>query len=136
MKGNVLKSMIIGAIVITVTIAGWLSFASTLSTEYGIGLELGRLNRSVEVIDEIGEAYELFEEEENMSENWLGTIIYSGGKILWSFITLIIGIPGTLGDLIHDFALVIGIPPLFLAGISALILTIGLFALLDLLSKG
>jgi len=137
MKGeNKLKTMLFLGIIISVVIAGSLSFIKNLATEYEMNPNLQSLNHSVEIEDEIKEAYELFENEENVQSNWLGNTIITGGKIIWSFITLIIKVPGMLGDLIHDLGNVLGIPPIFLAGASVLLLLIGIFALIEILSSG
>ena len=137
MKGeNKIKTMIFLGIIITVVIAGSLSWISTLSAEYGLTPDLDSLNHSVELEDEINQAYELFEDEENVQSNWLGDTIVTGGKIIWSFITLTIKTPGLIVDLVQDLGKVVGIPPIFLAGVGVLLLTVGLFAILDILSSG
>ncbi len=71
-----------------------------------------------------------------MQSNWLGDTIVTGGKIIWSFITLTIKTPGLLVDLVQDLGNVIGIPTIFLAGAGIILLAVGLFALLDILSSG
>ena len=135
MKGeNKLKTMIILGIIITVVIAGTVSCIATLSAEYSLTPNLGTINKSVELGDEINQAYELFEDEENVQSSWLGDTIVTGGKIIWSFITLTIKTPGLIVSLVQDLGKVLGVPPIFLAGIGVIILTIGLFAVLDILS--
>jgi len=136
MKGeNNLKTMVYLAIVITVVIGSTLSIIDNLSRANGLSPDLQTLNHSIVIDDELEEAYNLFKNEENIQSNWLGDQIVTGGKIIWSFITLMIETPGMIIDLIKDLGSIIGIPPIFLLGVGAFLLAVGLFALLDILSS-
>lgn len=137
MKGeNAIKKMLIIAVLITVLIAGTLSFLGATSEKYGKSPNVQTLNRSIEIQDEIQDIYELFENEENIQSNWLGDTLVTGGKIVWGFITLVIKVPGSLGDLVHDLGTAIGIPTIYLVAGSVIILIVGIFAILEILTSG
>lgn len=135
MKGETTaKSMIIIGIVITMVIAGTLGLVGSLATNYSKSPDLQSINRSVELGDKIEETYELFQDE-NVETDFLGSNLITGANIIWNFITLILEVPGALGDMVNDLGRVAGVPTIYLAGASLIILTIGLFAVFKIITN-
>jgi len=136
MKGQdiSINTLVYLAIIITVVIAGTLVFVSKLSTEYSKAPNLTSINKSVELGTKIEDSYKLFKTEQNVQLGLLGDFI-TGAKVIWNFVLLFLDLPDALGSLINDFGASVGIPPIYLAGATVLIMFLGLVVVFKILTK-
>ncbi len=135
MKGSITaKTLIIVGIVISVVITGMLGLIGTLASNYYKNIDLQSINRTVELGEKIEDTYELFESE-NVETDFLGSSLITGANIIWNFVTMILEVPGALGDLVNDLGREAGIPTIYLAGASLIMLTIGLFAVFKIITN-
>jgi len=137
MKGQEtnLNSLILLAIIITVVIAGMLTFTGHVATEYSKTTNFTSINKSVELGNKISQSYELFKNEQNTETFWLGNALIIGAKVIWNFILIFISIPDSLGSLVNDFGAAISIPPMFLAAATVCIMFLGLVVIFKVLTR-
>jgi hypothetical protein len=137
MKGQEtnLNSLIFLAIIITVVIAGMLTFTGNLATAYSKASNFTSINKSIELGNKISQSYELFKNEQNTETFWLGNALVTGAKVIWNFILIFISIPDSIGSLVNDFGAAISIPPIFLAAATVLIMFVGLVVIVKILTR-
>jgi len=137
MKGEEtnLNSLILLTIIITVVIAGMLTFTGHVADAYSKPTNFTSINKSIELGNKISQSYELFKNEQNTETFWLGNALIMGAKVIWNFILLFLNIPDSLGSLINDFGGAVSIPPMFLAAATVCIMFIGLIAVFKILTR-
>lgn len=137
MKGQetTLNSLIFLAVIISVVIAGMLTFTGHMAAEYSKTTNFTSINKSVELGNKISQSYELFKNEQNTETFWLGNALIIGAKVIWNFILIFISIPDSIGSLINDFGAAISIPPMFLAAATVLVMFVGLVVIFKVLTR-
>jgi len=113
-----------------------LGFVGSLSAVYGKSSSLSSINKTIALGEELKSTYEGFKTEQPQTSILGSTgLLITGGNIIWKYILLFLSIPEMIGSLISDFGSAVGIPPIFTAGASLLILSAGIFAVLRILAK-
>lgn len=131
-----LSTMVYMSIVMGMVVIAMLGFVGSLASEYGKSPDLSSINKTVELGEKLQSTYEGFETDEPTTSLLGATGLFiTGANVIWTFILLFLSLPDLIGTLIIDFGSAVGVPAIFTGGVSLLLIGVGVFAILRILSK-
>lgn len=134
-KGKI-SSIVIGVVLLSMIIIGFSSFSNDLAENYGRNLSEDEYE-SMNKIDNISKNVNNMR---NKIDKGSDTDMASDADISlvtggWSAIKLILDLPSILISLMGDIAGILGVPRIFVTGMTTIIITTIIFGLLSLIFK-
>lgn len=134
-KGKI-SSIIIGVVLLGMIVIGFSSFSNNLASNYDRNISttqyesMNKIDNISNNVNNMRDKLDKGSDSDMTADADIGLL--TGG---WSAIKLILNLPGILISLTSDIAGIIGVPPIFVTGITVIIISVIIFGLISLIFK-
>jgi len=135
-KHGKISSIIIGVVLLGMIVIGFSSFSNNLASTYGRNMSTSQyesMNKIDNISNNVNNMRDKLDKGSDSDMSADADIgLLTGG---WSAIKLILNLPDILISLVSDIANILGVPHIFVTGITVIIISVIIFGLISLIFK-